>query len=326
MAFVSRRAFAAALGAAVCLPAASATPGAYPERPLKLVVPFTAGAIVDALARLVAEGLAQRLKVPVIVENRPGAGSQIGIDAVAKAPSDGYTLLFATSDGLTVLPAVRRVPYDTQRDFVPVARVANLPNALAVSSKLPVRTLEELIAYAKSNPGKLRYGTVGDGSFGHITTLLLESLVGIEMLHVPYKGMAPILNDLLAGHIDMAFATPSTLAAQLGSDRIRILVVTSQSRNAAIPDVPSVVEVGLPALEAEAFFGIFAPSGTPKPIVERLAIEVNALMQDPKVATQMRQKGIAPAPSSGAVFAESVGREVQHWKSLVNKLGLKVVE
>ena len=287
----------------------------FPNHPLQMIVPFTPGAATDQLGRFLAVNLSQRLGQQVVVVNKAGAGSQIGIDFVSKSAPDGYTLLFATSDGMSVLPAVKpRMPYAADRNFTAVARVATTPLALAVSSRVPVRTFAEFVAYAKANPGTIRYGSVGDGSYGHMLGELLGSLTDTRMIHVPYKGMAPVVNDLLAGHIDMALVTPPTIAVHESSNAIRLLAVSALQRQPALPNVPSAREVGLPAFAVEAWFGLFVPKGTPETIVKKLSDEAMQILGSAEATDHLRQRGVVVAPQGSGEFAATVTQDVERWR------------
>lgn len=301
----------------------SATAQSYPARPLKIVVPLSAGGPTDTLARIIAQPLAKRLGQPVVIENRPGAGGNIGADAVAKAPPDGYTLFLGTSGPLSINSSLySRLPFDPAKDFAPIAAIASAPFVVAVNPKLPARTLGQLIQSARQSPGKLNAGSV-TGSAAHLATELFESAAGIDITHIPYKGAAPATTDLIAGQIDLSFASTPGALPQIRSGHLRALAVTSPKRLAQLPEVPTVAESGLPGFEASVWYGLVAPANTPREIVQRLNREVAAILLDPQAREQMTNNHFIPTGSSPEQFADFIRTETVKWSGIVKSKGIR---
>lgn len=300
----------------------------FPNKPVRIIVPFLPGAGNDVLGRLTAEHLSPRLGQPVTVENRAGAGSQIGVDFVAKSPPDGYTLLWAASDGISVLPAVKdNMPYKVPDDFTFVSRIVELPFALVVSSKLPINSVADLLAYAKANPGKLRYGTSGVGGVPHMGTVLMEKRAGIKLQHIPYRGVAAVVNDLLGGHVDIGFVTPPTIKPHAGStDKIRIIATTGTKRHALFPDVPTLIEAGIPDAVITAWYGVLAPAKLPAPVLDRLTKDLRATLADQQVQQRLDQLGYTLSPLEGAPFRDFVVNDLKTWTALAKSENIKVEE
>jgi tripartite-type tricarboxylate transporter receptor subunit TctC len=276
----------------------------YPSRPIKLIVPYAPGALNDTLARILAENLSKRLGQSIVVENKAGAAAQIGTNFVAKATPDGYTLLMGSNEPLGVLPAVKKgVPYSVPKDFSFVARVsAGIPWVIVSSTRISPRSLADFVDYAKANPGAVRYGSNGVGSGGHLGFALLGATTGAQLTHIPYNGTAPLVNDLLAGHIDAGITGVGTMLPHVASDKIRLLAVTSPKRHSFFPTVPSTAEAGLPQVQAEIWFGIVGPAGIPSPIVDRLSREINATLHDEPVRKALVERGMDPAWQSSQDF------------------------
>jgi tripartite-type tricarboxylate transporter receptor subunit TctC len=299
----------------------------YPTKPIRLIVPYPPGAGTDGTARIAAEALSSRLGQQVVVENKPGASGTIGTDYVAKSPADGYTLLWTSTDSMSAVPALRsKMPYKVPEDFSYIAKFAETGMSLVVSSKLPVTTVAELVVYAKANPGKVTYGTSGVGGLPHLATLLFDKYAGVTMTHVPYKGVAPALTDLLGGQIDFALLTPITIVPFLGSDKMRIIGITAPSRHPLLPNAPTMIEVGLPQATATVWYGLFGPAKLPPPVMERLRKEITAVAETPAVRNKMAAAGLQMAAQYGEEFEKSANDEFNQWKAIVNAEQIVVEE
>jgi tripartite-type tricarboxylate transporter receptor subunit TctC len=296
--------------------ASSALAQEYPNHAVKIIVPFAPGAGNDTLGRLTAEYLTPRLGQPVIVENKAGAGSQIGIDFVAKSPPDGYTLVWAASDGVTILPAVKPgMPYKVPDDFAFIARIVQIPFVIAVNPDLPIKSMKDLVAYAKAHPGELKYGTSGIGGGPHMGSALIEKAAGVEMLHVPFSGVAPAMNALLAKQIDIALVTPPTVKPYTDDGRFRAIATTGKERHPLFPDLPTLEESGLP-VSVVVWYGILAPAGTPEPVLARLRKEVADGLKDPKVVQKLTSLGYQVSYLPGDEFKAFVAKDAEQWKEV----------
>jgi tripartite-type tricarboxylate transporter receptor subunit TctC len=308
------------LATALALTALSALPGhadEYPTKPVRIIVPFAPGAGNDLLGRLMAENLTPRLGQTVFVENRPGAGSLIGVDLVAKSPPDGHTILWAASDGLSILPAVKpNMPYAVPKDFSFISRIVELPFAVVVSNNLPVNSIPELIAYAKANPGKLRYGTSGVGGGPHMGSVLMEKATGIKMSHAPYKGVAPAVNDLLGGHIDLALVTPPTIRPHAEAGKVKVIATTGKTRHPLFPDAPTLIEAGLKDVSVVVWYGMLAPAGLPPAVLARLRKEAVDVLNDPKVSQRLSSLGYQISPLATDEFQTYVENDLRQWKDV----------
>lgn len=309
--------FASCLVAASSLSTATA---AYPERPITLVVPYTPGGVTDALARQMASGLSERIKQTVIVENRPGGGANIGAAAVARAQPDGYTLLMGSAATHAINASLyKNLQYDHLRDFAPIMLVSEVPNILVVNPSLPVKSVTELIEYAKKDPDALNFGSSGVGGTIHLSGELFKSMADVSMLHIPYTGSAPAVQDLIAGQIQVMF--DSSVAPHVRAGTLRALGVTSAKRSSALPDVPTISEAGLPGYEATAWFGIVAPAGTPESIVSLLNKELNAVLKQEKIASWMEAQGFMPQGGTSQAFNEYIKKETAKWEKVVKESG-----
>ena len=297
----------------------------YPSKPIRLVVPFPPGGTTDILARAVAQKLTEDWHQQVIVDNRPGAGGNIGADLVAKSAPDGYTLLMGTIGTQAINPSLyARMPYDAQKDFAPVILVAGVPNVLEVNPALPVHTVQELIAYAKANPGKLNFASSGNGTSIHLSGELFKSMTGVQMTHVPYKGSAPALADLAGGQVQLMFDNlPSSLGLIKGG-KLRAIAVTSAQRSPALPDIPTIAESGLPAYEATAWFGVLAPAKTPPAIVDKLNAAIGAWLSSPEGKDKLASQGAAAAGGSAADFTRFIASETTKWAKVVKASGAHI--
>lgn len=317
-----RRSILVALAAAGV---ASWTPAlAQGSRTTRLVVPFTPSGSTDILARALAPKLAQALGQNVIVDNRPGAGGSIGATEASKAEPDGQTLLMGHIGTLGVNPSIYpKLGYDPLRSFVPVAWVARVPNVLVVPANSPAKTFQEFIALAKSKPGRLSYSSGGNGSAAHITFEYLKLRTKTFLLHIPYRGTAPSVTDLIAGQVDATFTGTPAVIAHIRSGRLRALAVSSPERVAALPDVPTVAESGYPGFEADQWYGVVAPTGTPEAVVTRLNGEVNKALALPDVAKQLASEGAVPMPTTPQAFGALIAREIPRWAEVVKAGNVK---
>ena len=298
----------------------------YPTHNVTIIVPFTPAGSTDLLARMAALAWEQRFGKSFVVENRPGAGQQIGVNAVAKAAPDGYTLLMATSSAMAINPTLyKKIAYDPVKDFAPIAMVAHLPFILLVNPSLPVNSVADLISYAKANPGKLSYGSGGVGASHHLYGELFKSLTGIQMTHVPYKGTVPALNDVIAGHIQVLFSDAPPALPQIQGGKVRALGVTTAKRIAAAPDIPPINDT-VP-FDSAPWQMLQAPAGTPKPIIDRLHKEIVAYIASAEGQKKLADMGLMPgAPTSPAELSKFVAREVVEWGKVVQQAGAAGIE
>ncbi|PVY79732.1 tripartite-type tricarboxylate transporter receptor subunit TctC [Cupriavidus alkaliphilus] len=308
-----------------CLPLAQAAGAAeYPARPLRLVVPFTPGGTTDILARVVGARLGEVLGQSVVVENRPGAGGNLGAEAVARAAPDGYTLLMGTlGTQVTNAYLYARMPYDAAQDFVPVTLVANSPNVLLTNASQPVRSVADVIALAKREPGRINYASTSTGGSPHLSGELLVSMAGVTMQHVPYKGAAPAMTDLLAGQVELMFDNLPSALAQIRAGKVKALAVTSPQRSPVLPDVPTVQESGLPGYVVNSWFGLFAPAGTPPEIVARLQKAAAGVLAEPAVRQRIEQLGAMPGGDTPAAFAAIIRADHDKWSRVIRQAGIQ---
>jgi len=298
---------------------------AFPNKVIRLIVPWPPGGGIDIVARTIFQELPERIGQQVIVDNRAGANGFIGTTAVAKSDPDGYTLLFADVGTISISPAMRKdTPYDSIKDFEPVSQVVSSPFALVVHPAVPAKTLQELVAYAKSRPGKLTYGSFGNGSIAHLSGAMLQAVVpgGLDILHIPYKGAPPAITDLLAGQIDMIFLTVSSAAPHIEAGRMRGIAVTTLKRSPVLPNLPAINEV-YPGFEVNSWYGVLAPAGTPKDIVARLHKEIVAVVQMPKVQQALTARGFTPEGTRPDQFAAMIKQDVAQWAKVVHAAKLE---
>jgi len=294
----------------------------YPNRPVRIVVPFPPGAINDIVGRILATELSERWGKQFVVENRGGAGGVLGADLVANAPKDGYTLLIV-SQATAVNPHLYKLPYDPAKAFVPVAIVVTAPNVVSVNPSVPVKSVKELIALAKAKPGSLQYASSGVGTFLHLGGELFKLTAGVDILHVPFKGAAPALIDVAGGHTQVAFGSTSSTLPHLRSGKLRALGVGGSVRSAALPDVPTVIEAGLPGYEASNWVGLVAPAGTPADVIAKLHKEIAEIQNSPKVQQQLAAAGADIARMSVAEFGAFQASELEKWGKVVRQAGIK---
>jgi tripartite-type tricarboxylate transporter receptor subunit TctC len=297
----------------------------YPTQNITLVVPFTPGGSTDILARLLGQKLEAALKYPVIVESRPGAGGTVGVASVARAPADGYTLVMGHIGTLGVAPALYpKLPYDPLTSLEPVSGIAQVHNMLVVHPDVPAKTLQELIDYAKQNPGKLNYASGGNGSAAHIAMIALSDRAGIQLTHVPYKGTAPAVTDLLGGRVQLTFTGAPNLLQHVEAGKMRALAVSGTNRLKVAPSVPTVAESGFPGFEASQWYGILVPAGTPKDIVDRLNTEIVAALAGDEIKERLSLEGADVWTNTPAEFHEHIAKEIDRWGSLVKRAGVKL--
>jgi tripartite-type tricarboxylate transporter receptor subunit TctC len=323
---MSRFAAAAALVLATMPAVMSAAAAAdYPARPVTLVVPYPPGGGVDAMARVVAAKLSEAMRAQFIVDNRAGAGGTIGTRAVAQAAPDGYTLLLGHTGTISINPSLyAHAGYDPRKDFAPIGLVASMPVALLANPSFPAKSIAEFIAMAKKDPGKFNLGTSALGTGGYMCAELFKSVAGVNVAIIPYKGSAPVMNDLLGGHVPIAFSVLPPALGNIAGGKVRAIAVTSKKRFSLLPDVPTFDESGMPGFEAVLHYGLLAPAGTPKEIVDRLSEEVRKLVDTPEVQKQIHNEGGDPMTSTPAEYAADIDKEETKWGGLVKKLGLKV--
>ncbi len=314
-----------ALLAAVCaLAFSNSMAQAWPDKPIKFVMSAPAGSSIDVLGRTIGDKLRDRLGQPVIVENKPAAGGTVATGEVAKAAPDGYTMLLAFNGPLSITPLLQKVPYDVQKDLAPVIITSSQPNVLAVTSQLPVKSVQELVAYAKANPGKLNFASVGNGSSSHLNAELLKSMAGIDIVHIPFNGSPPAVTATIQNETQMIFAVMQPLQPQIQAGKLRALAVTSAKRFPLLPDLPTIAESGYPGFEALAWNGVLVPSGTPKAVVQRLNAEINAVLKDPEVVQKMRASGFDLVGGTPEDFSALIKSESEKWVPVIKKAGVKV--
>jgi tripartite-type tricarboxylate transporter receptor subunit TctC len=314
-----------ALVALVCAMSAFAARAgeSYPNRPLRMIVPYAPGGNTDVLARLIAQRLGSALGQQVVVDNRPGGNTLIGTELLARAPADGYTMMLTTLT-VTVVPTLyRKLPYDAVKDFAPLTLAVTLPNVLVVHPTVPAKSVKELIAHAKANPGKLSYASTGSGTSPHLSMELLKTMAGIDLVHVPYKGGGPAMTDLIGGQIAAQFIGLPVAIPHMNSGKLRALGVTSIKRASVAPNVPTIAET-LPGYELDPWFGMFLPAAVPRDIAERLQSEVFRILRAPDMKDHLNGMGAEPVGSTPAEFAKHIRAEIEKYRVIVKAAGIKV--
>jgi tripartite-type tricarboxylate transporter receptor subunit TctC len=315
----------AALAALLTVCVSGAWAQAYPTKPIRLVVPFPAGGTTDILAREVGQRLSVTLAQPVVIDNRPGAAGNIGSELVAKSAPDGYTLLMCTVSTHAINPNLyAKMPFDHVKDFVPVILVAGVPNVLEVTPALPVNSVADLIKLAKEKPGQINFASSGSGTSIHLSGELFKTMAGVDMTHVPYKGSAPAITDLMGGQVQVMFDNLPSSLQQIKAGKLRAIAVTSAKRAPALPDVPTIAESGLPGFEATSWFGIVAPAGTPPAIIARINADVNQWLQSSEAKEKLLAQGAAAAGGTPEQFAAHIRSETEKWAKVVKASGAKV--
>lgn len=298
---------------------------AFPSRPIRVVIGFPAGGPLDQHARAWADRLEKALGQPVVVDYKPGAGGSIGAEFVARSAPDGHTLLLANTGTMVINPALySKLPYDTLRDFAPVARTAQQPLALIVNPEVPARSLQEFVALAKAQPGRLNYASAGNGGISHLVPEMFKRATGIFMVHLPYRGSAPAFTDLMAGQAQFMAESVPQAAQYHKQGKVRALAVTSRARNAALPDIPTVIEQGFPGFEVVGFYGVLAPAGTPKDVVAKLSDGFRRVMENPELRAKMVSQGADPAFLPADEFAAFLAAEMPRWARAVKDSGAKI--
>jgi tripartite-type tricarboxylate transporter receptor subunit TctC len=316
------RSFAASLLMALVVTSAQAQD--YPSRPIRIVVPFSPGGAVDGPMRVIAQEMSKRFGAGVIVENKPGAGATIGTDAVAKSPPDGYTLLLSSQTNAISATLYPKLPYDPVEDFAPISLIGREPGVVVVNPSLPVKTLQEFIAYVKERPGKIDYASSGNGSGQHLFTALLASMTGMKMNHVPYRGSGQATTDLLGGQVQMAIPGTAGMVGHIKAGKLRPLAVTGARRSPQLPDVPTVMESGVPGYEAYVWMGLMAPKGTPASVVDKLQREVVRALSTDEVKTYMATAGIEIVGSTPSEFGAFFRAEKERWAKVIRETGAKI--
>ncbi len=312
------------LFAALLCTAAAAQPQPWPHKPVRVVVGFTAGGTTDVLARMVGQQLTEKLKQTFVIDSKPGAGGNLGTEIVVRAPADGYTLIVNTVGPTTVNPTLYpKLPYNPLVDLVPIVQIADVPNVLVLHPSLPARTMDEFVAYAKANPGKLNYSSTGIGTSSHLSSFMLGKRAGFEATHVPYKG-AEALRDLMAGRIQFMFATIPSVKQHIDSGALRAIAVTSLKRSRSMPEIPTVAERGFPGFEAGSWMGYFGPKGTPAEVINTLNKAVNEIIEAPAMQAQLIKEGADPAGGTPQQFAAFVRSEFEKWRVVVRESGATV--
>jgi tripartite-type tricarboxylate transporter receptor subunit TctC len=308
------RSFVAAI--ALCLPGTLAAQGDYPSRPVRMIVPYPAGGGTDLVSRQIAQKLGERLKQNVVVENRGGAGGLIGSEAASRATPDGYTIAMIAAS-YTVMPSLHKLSYDPVRDISPISMVGTSPSLVAVHPAVPIGSIKELIAYAKANPGKLNYGSSGQGGNTHLTTELFMLMAGVRMTHVPYKGNGPAVVALAAGEVQVAFSSMLSLLPQAKAGRVRAIAITGARRSPAVPDIPTVAESGVPGYEAASWYGVAGPAKFPQSLISRFNKELGVIATDPQVKDRMALEGLESLHTTPAEFGRVIAQDIAKWAKVV---------
>ena len=304
--------------------ASAAAQAPYPNRPIRLVVPFAPGGATDILARGIGQKLAERLGQGVVIDNKPGAGTTIGADFVAKAPADGYTLLFAPTPFAISQVMMARLPYDAQKDFTPVALLAVSPFILVAHPSLPVRSMAELVALAKARPGSLAFCSAGNGTVPHLAGELFKLRAGIDLVHIPYKGGGPAIVDLVAGQTQLMFATPVEVAQHVTTGRLKVLAATAPQRLAAFPQVPTMLESGFADYDIRSWFGVIAPAGTPASVISKIAAELAHSVENADIRERLAAQGAEILVKTGEDFAAFIRADIARWSEVVKASGAKI--
>jgi tripartite-type tricarboxylate transporter receptor subunit TctC len=303
---------------------AAATAQAWPDKPIKFIMPAPAGSSIDTLGRTIADKLRERLGQPVIVENKPAAGGTVGTGETAKAAPDGYTMVLSYNGPLAITPLLQKVPYDVAKELAPVIITTTQPNVLVVNAQLPIKDVKELVAYAKANPGKLNYASVGNGSSSHLNGELLKSLAGIDIVHVPFNGSPPAVTSTVQGETQLLFAVMQPLQPQIQAGKLRAIAVSSAKRFPLLPDLPTIAESGYPKFESLAWNGVLVPAGTPPAVIARLNAEINAILKQPDVVHKMNAAGFDLIGGTPDDLGKLIKAEGERWAPVIKASGIKI--
>jgi tripartite-type tricarboxylate transporter receptor subunit TctC len=295
----------------------------YPSKTVRMIVPFAPGGNTDIIVRIVAPGMSKALGQQIIIDNRGGAGSMLGTDMAAKSPPDGYTLLMVSAAHVINPAMVKKLPFDPVKSFAAISKVADVPSAIVVHPSLPVKNAKQLIALAKASPGKLNYGSAGRGSIGHLSAELLGSVAQIKMNHVPYKGAGPALVDTMAGHVELLISSMPAIIGQSRAGKLRMIAQGGDKRSSAAPDVPTMIESGVPGFVVTAGFGLFAPAGTPRPIIDRVLASLKSTLTDPTVRERLSGEGADPVGSSPEEYEKFTREEIEKWIKVARAAGIQ---
>jgi len=314
------------IAAALLLAAAASAAWAqsWPDKPIRFVMSAPAGSSIDVVGRVIADKLKDRLGQPVVVENKPAAGGVVAVGETAKAAPDGYTMVLAFNGPLSITPLLQKTQYDVHKDLAPVITTTSQPNVLAVNAQVPAKTIKELVAYAKANPGKLNYASVGPGSSSHLNGELLKSLAGIDIVHIPFNGSPPAVTATIQGETQMIFAVMQPLQAQVQAGKLRALAVTSAKRFPLLPDLPTLAESGYPNFVSLAWNGVLVPAGTPKPVIARLNAEINAILKEPDVVQKLNGQGFELVGGTPEEFAAVIKGESEKWAPVIKAANIKI--
>jgi tripartite-type tricarboxylate transporter receptor subunit TctC len=318
-----RRRFVMALALCAALPAGAQT--GYPDRPVRIVVPFAAGGAVDILTRVLAQPLSQALGQQVIVDPRPGAGGNVGVEHVAKSPPDGYTLVMATTGTHTINPGLySKLPFDAVRDFRPIGTIASVPNILVVHPSVPAKTVADLVALAKAKPGQLNFASFGNGTSNHLSGELFKTEAGVDVVHIPYKSAPQAVADLVAGQVAFAFVNAPLALPQVHAGKLRALAVTGDKRSPVAPELPTMIEAGMPGFVVESWYGLMAPAGTPDDVVQRLHRETVGVLKRPDVREAFAKQGADVEASTPAELAAMVRSGIARWTDVIRRSGARI--
>lgn len=302
--------------------AVAATNNPYPTKPVRMLVGFAPGGGSDTLGRLVGQKLSENLGQPIVIDNRPGAGGVIAMELTARAPADGYTLMVVSGSSVVSATLVTKVAFDINKAFAPISLLATQPYVLLVPQSLPVNNVKELVAYAKAKPGALNYGSSGHGSSAHLGMELFKQMAGVDMVHIPYKGIGPAIADLMSGRVQLLFGSAVSAGNAAKTGKVKALAVTSARRAKSLPDLPTIVESGVPNFDLSGWYGVVAPAGTPQAIIAKLNQEIARVLASPEIQTRLSNDGSEATPTTPAQFGHIIANEIQRWQKLMQQTNL----